>query len=265
MRATFNLKKAGLLILAGSLFFVSCKKDDKDNNGGTNPTPAAAKLKKVSQGDDTIEFGYAADGSLQNVKVNDDFLTNGDLTTFTVVYNPAKQISELRASDGSKIVAHYENNELTSSDMYDETSTLIFSNRYEYLNGVLKSVVSGVGGVDALKFSFNYDAAGNVSKTSTWGYNPATGQLQATGSTTHEYDSKTNPLFAHKTLLYLLFQNPAKNNITKETDLTVQNVVDETREYTYQYNNQNLPQSATVKTTPAGQPSTTATILYSYQ
>lgn len=267
MKAIFNLKKTGLLVATAALLFTACKKD-KDHNeapGQTPPPAAAAKLKKVSSDDHMLEFGYNADGSLQTVKISDDFITNGVPTTFNVNYTADKKISELKTNAGFRIVPHYENGGLATADMIDETGEVMLTTRYEYLNGVLKSATGSVQGIEALKFSFTSDADGNVSKTEVRSYNPLSGQLELTGRTDYTYDGKTNPMYSHKALLYLLLQNTPKNNVTKEQTFDGQNSLDETVEYTYTYNNQNLPQSATVKTTAAGQGATTTTLTYSYQ
>lgn len=264
MRAIINLTKASLLAATMAVLFTACKKDkDATDNPGNNP-PASAKLKKVSMDNEELEFAYSADGKVQSIKTTDDLLTNGMPTTFTVNYSADKKISELKAADGFRIVPHYAAGELSTADIFDENGDLILTTRYEFLNGVLKSATASLNNMDALKFSFEYNAAGNIQKTSTWTFNPLNGQLAVSGYTNFEYDSKTNPMHAHKDLFYLLLQNVSKNNTTKETAYTSQNQVDETKEYTYQYNNQSLPQSATVKTTAAGQTSN-STLLFSYQ
>jgi hypothetical protein len=265
MKSIFNLRKAGLLAATVAVLFTACKKEASEKKPDVPAPGASTKLAKVSMDDEAMEFVYGGNGSLQAVKLNNDFITGGDLVTFNVSYTADKKISELKATGGPRIVAHYNNGELSTADMYDETNTLVFITRYEYLNGALKSATSSVGNIDALKFSFTYDAAGNVSKTNTWSFNPATTQLEPSGHTTYTYDAKENPMHTHKTLLYLLLQNISKNNTAKEMAYDAQNQLDETKEYTYQYNAKNLPQSATVKTTVPGQTATTSTLLFSYQ
>ena len=102
-------------------------------------------------------------------------------------------------------------------------------------------------------------------KATNWMFNPNTNKLEVSGYTVYEYDGKINPMHIHKPLLYLLLQNTPRYNVTKETDYDENNQVTEIREYAYQYNNQNLPQSAAVKTTVPGQGSSTSNVSYSYQ
>lgn len=259
MKPNFNLAKLGLMSLFAAVLFTSCKKDTPENNPSK---PGATKLKKVSSDDEVMEFGYGADGSLQSVKTSSGL--SGAPATFTVRYAADKSISELSSSDGSRIVPHYSNGELTTADLFEGNDQLAVV-RYEYLNGSLKSTVMEMQGVEALKFMYNYDAAGNVSRMTSWGFNPMSGQLEATGRTDYQYDGKTNPMTAHKNLLYLLLQNTPKNNVTKETTYDEQDQVSETVEYAYTYNSQSLPQSATVKTTPAGSAAVTSTLTFLYQ
>jgi hypothetical protein len=263
MQLIMNFSRLCLMAATAAVLFTSCKKDNSEN-GPTPPPAMGTKLKKVSMDNEVMEFGYGADGTLQTVKANNDLTTSGEVTTFNITYTADKKISELRSTGGPRIVAHYNNNQLATADIF-ENNTQIATIRYEYLNAVLKSASVEVQGFEALKFSFAYDAAGNVGKTTILSLNPLTDQLEVTGSTEYVYDSKTNPMHAHKNLMYLLLQNISKNNITKETERDELNAISETTEYTYTYNSQSLPQTAIVKTTTAGNPSVNSTMVFSYQ
>jgi hypothetical protein len=264
MKPIFNFSRLCLMAATAALLFTSCKKDNSET--GTTPPPATAtKLKKVTMDNEVMEFSYNTDGSLQTVKANNDLTTGGAPTTFNVSYTADKKISELKSNGGPRIVAHYNNDQLATADMFDNTNTQIATIRYEHLNGLLKSAVAEIQGIEALKFSFAYNAAGNVDKTTVWSFNPLTGKLEVTGSTDYQYDTKNNPMHAHKNLMYLLLQNISKNNITKETERDDENAVSETIEYVYTYNSHNLPQTAAVKTTIAGGQPVNSTIVFSYQ
>jgi hypothetical protein len=263
MKPILNFSRLCLMTATAAVLFTSCKKENSEN-GPTPPPSAATKLKKVAMDNDVMEFGYSADGSLKTVKANNNLTTGGEPTTFNISYTADKKISELKSVGGPRIVAHYNNDQLATADLF-ENNTQVATIRYEYLNSSLKAAVVEIQGIEALKFSFTYDAAGNVGKTTVWSFNPLTGQLELTGSTDYVYDSKTNPMHAHKNLMYLLLQNTSKNNITKETERDDQNAVSETTEYVYTYNSQSLPQTAAVKTTTPGSQPVNSTMVFSYQ
>jgi hypothetical protein len=264
MKPIFHFSRLCLMAATAAVLFTSCKKD-KDEPGPTPPPASATKLKKIAMGNEVMEFGYGNDGTLQTVKANNDLTGGGVPTTFNITYAADKKISELKATGGPRIVAHYSNDQLTSADMFDNNNTQIATIHYEYLNSFLQSAVVEIQDIEALKFSFTNDASGNVSKTTVWSFNPLTDQLEVTGSTDYQYDAKTNPMHVHKNLMYLLLQNISKNNITKETEHDDKNAVTETIEYAYTYNSHNLPQSAAVKTTTAGSQPVNSTIVFSYQ
>jgi len=264
MRATFNLRKASLLAATATVLFTACKKDPTGNNPEPTP-PVQTKLKKISQGEDVLEFVYGNNG-LQAIKTNNDQTTDGELKTFNISYAADNtKISELKTEANERIVPNYTNGQLSSAGIYDAANNLLFTTRYTFQNGVLQSTVSGANGIDVLKTSFEYGADENVHIATNWMFNPTSGKLEISGSTLYEYDAKMNPVHIHKPLLYLLLQNTPRYNVTKETDYDENNRVSEIREYSYQYNNQNLPQSATIKTTVPGGGSTTANVVYSYQ
>lgn len=265
MKSIVNFRKSGLLAASVALILTACQKEPSIKDPVTNPPAGATKLKKVSDNESMLEFTYGTDGILKAVNTNDDLAAGGALTTFNISYTADKKISELKATGGYRFVAHYTADQLTSADMYDENNDLALVTRYEYQNGELKTATGSVGNTDVLKFSFAYNSAGNVQRTAVSSFDPTTNQLQLMGHTDFEYDGKTNPMHANKVLLYLLFQNTSKNNVTKEKEYDNQDVLTETTDYTYQYNSQSFPQSATIKTTPTGQPATTKTLLYSYQ
>lgn len=262
MRATFNLRKTGLLAATVAVLFTACKKEPT----GEPTPPVQTKLKKISQGEDVLEFVYGPNG-LQAIKTNADQVAGGQLATFNISYTPDySKITELKTTGNQRVVPNYGTyGELASANIYDEKNNLILATRYTYTGMAIGAITSSTNGMDLLKTTFEYGADENVQKATNWMFNPTSGKLEVSGSTVYEYDGKMNPMYVHKPLLYLLLQNTPRYNVAKETDYDENNQVSEIREYSYQYNNQNMPQSATVKTTVPGGRSTTSNVVYSYQ
>ncbi len=107
---------------------------------------------------------------------------------------------------------------------------------------------------DLLKFEFAYNAAGNIIKTSYFQVNVGTGLMELSNYVIYEYDNKPNPLSALKEFLQLVWFVPSANNIVKEFHKDADDVLEETTEYNYTYNAQQLPTAGTLKRTIPGEP-----------
>src|SRR6476469_7751459 len=123
MQLTFNPRKAGLLAATVAVLFTACKKE-KTTDGPLTP-PVETKLKKISEGQNVLEFVYGNNG-LQAIKTNDDQVAGGQLATFTIGYTPDySKITELKTTGNQRIVPNYGNyGELASANFYDQNNNL---------------------------------------------------------------------------------------------------------------------------------------------
>lgn len=251
-----------LLLLA---LFTGCQKETNEQL----PVPAAARLEKITKGDELLQFSYNSDGSLKEALLNDALAAGGDRVTFRISYAAAGKIREVLTDDGRKIIPVYEDNKIIEALVQTLTGQPVARSEYTYLNGMLKSAALNVesGGLPVpwLKYIFTYDGRGNVLKTQLLVNDLLSNQLVPAGQVHYEYDNRANPLEPVKDFLLLIWQAVSPNNIKKETEFGPQNTVDETREYTYTYNSRNLPQNAQVTKTVPGQPAENLTMTFTYR
>lgn len=255
--------------LAGSI--TSCKKD-KNDDPGTNPGPGpdpgvTAVLKEYKNGDDFVKFEFNADGTVKKATLNDE-TTNGSTIDYNITYNAQKKITELNSTAGEKIVPVYENGALSRADVFEGTERTGFTN-YTYENNQLKRATiywgQGTDFAAFLEFQFEYNAAGNLSKTITLMATDQLGTLNRVGHIDYQYDNKTNPLLAFKDLFLLFWQAPSKNNVIQE-DHFDENLQPEDRfVYTYTYKSNGLPDHAEVKEGLPGGPVTTSQVNFTYK
>ncbi len=91
------------------------------------------------------------------------------------------------------------------------------------------------------------------------------GYMERAGHITYQYDQKNNPLYANKNLLTLFWQAVSKNNIKVEDHFDAQLQPEDKFVYEYQYNNNGLPASASVKQGLPGQSGSDSQLHFSYQ
>lgn len=259
------IRKAAFVLAAGALFFMSsCKK------GGNEPAPQApAAVKKIATEDESMAFEYNADGTVRKATIKSNEATNGDVINYTVSYNSAKQITEITADNDEKIIPVYENGKLVRSYLKTNLGEELGFTEYEDFNATNKaaSFYTEIGGViyPLTMLLFKYDAAGNIEKTSFYLQNPlAPNALVFTGSITYSYDTKINPLAKAADFLKLLWIAVPKNNVLREIHKDKDGILEETVEYTYQYNSNAAPGSGTVKRSPAGGAANTKSIQFTY-
>ncbi|HET6994686.1 MAG TPA: hypothetical protein VFI06_06875 [Chitinophagaceae bacterium] len=257
------------LLLAGIVMmsFVSCKKDKSINNG--NNPPAATKLKEYRNGDDLVQFTYNTDGTIKKALVKTELNTNGDAVDFNISYNAQKKISEVTTTSGEKIVPEYENGLLTRANIFEGTVRTGYTN-YHYETNQLKiaTIYVNAGGVDfepILEFRFSYDGNGNLNKSEIFMSTGVPGQLVRAGHVNFQFDQKTNPLYANRDFLALLWQAASKNNVTKEEHFGANLQLEDVFTYVYTYKTNGLPERATVTNGLPGQPPVISSVNFTYE
>ena len=258
----FNFKSIALLfalVVSTTLILSSCKKPTSEPQVGT-------KLKTVMSPDTQITFTYNANGSIKTAAVKNDFVTSGDLINYEVSYNAAGKISEITSDEDIRIVPIYQNGVLAEASFETLDGMELFVTTYSYQNNFLKSVeINSAAGQAWLKFVFTNNAAGNVEKTEFFSQNPLNqNEFISGGTVTYAYDSKPNPLFAAKDLLYLLWAPANPNNTINEIHKDSNNDLEETVTYTYQYHANGVPKLAVMQSTVVGQTPVNSTITFSY-
>ncbi len=257
------------LLFAGIVMtsFVSCKKDKSVSNG--NNPPAATRLKEYKNGDDMVQFTYNPDGTIKKALVKTELNTSGDAVDFNITYDAQKKISEVMTTSGEKIVPVYENGSLSRADIFEGAVRTGYTN-YHYETNQLKIATiyinDGAGDFQPiLEFRFSYDANGNLNKSEVFMSTAVPGQLVRAGHVTFQFDQKTNPLYANRDFLALLWQAASKNNVTKEEHFDANLQLEDVFTYVYTYKSNGLPEKATVSNGLPGQPPVISDVSFSYE
>lgn len=258
----FNFKSTALLfalVVSTTLIFSSCKKNTSESFTGT-------RLKTAMSPDNQITFTYNANGTIKTAAIKNDLVTSGDLINYEVSYNAAGKISEITSDEDIRIVPIYQNGVLAEASFETLNGVELFVTTYSYQNNFLKSVeINSAAGQAWLKFVFTNNAAGNVEKTEFFSQNPLQpNEFVSGGTVTYTYDTKTNPLFAAKDLLHLLWAPATPNNAITEIHKDSNNDLEETVNYTYQYHSNGVPKSAVMQSTVVGQQPVNSTITFTY-
>ncbi len=266
MQRKTSIRKSfsALLLLAGlTTAAVSCKKD-KNDDPGTQPPPAAEKLKEFKTGEEFIRFEYNAAGAVTKVTLKNDGTTGDATMIFNVTYSGNK-ITSLETT-GQKIVPVYENNVITRADMLQDNEKVGYT-AYQYENGSLKraTIYAGEGNdfSPVLEFIFSYNN-GNITEMVTMVADGEPGHMARAGNVTYQHDQKSNPLFTQKDLLALFWQAPSKNNVTVENHFDADQQPEDKFVYNYTYKSNGLPLSAVVTQGLPGQPAATENVEYIY-
>lgn len=258
----FNFKSTALLfalVVSATLILSSCKKP-------TSEPQVSTKLKTVMSPDNQITFTYNTNGTIKTAAVKNDFVTSGDLVNYQISYNATGKISEITSDEDIRIVPVYQNGLLAEASFETLDGIELFVTTYSYQNNFLKSVeINSAAGQAWLKFVFTNNAAGNVEKTEFFSQNPLDqNEFISGGTVTYTYDTKTNPLYAAKDLLHLLWAPASPNNTLTEIHKDSNNDLEETVNYTYQYHSNGVPKSAVMQSTVVGQQPVNSTISFSY-
>ncbi len=257
-----KFKSAALLlglIVSTTFLFSSCKKSSEESVQST-------RIKAVVSPDNEVIFTYNPNGSIKTAAVKNSFATSGDRITYEITYNAAGKISEITSDEDVRIVPIYTNGVLAEASFETMAGIELFVTTYSYENGLLKSAeIETSAGLPWTKFMFQYNAAGNVTKTETFLANPLQGnQLEFAGSITYTYDDKLNPLHAAKEFLHLLWIPSSPNNALTEIHKDENNELEETVNYTYQYHKNNTPKSAVMQSTVVGENPVNSNLTFTY-
>jgi hypothetical protein len=251
------------LIIAGTVWFQSCKKDDP-----AVPAPQpGSKISEIIHGNEMIRFTYHADGSLAKASTRDEDMTNGTVIDFTVSYNAARKIETIHKSDGEMIRAIYDGETLAIAEVYQD-NVKIGHSEYEYLNGYLKSITLHIKmtgfTVPFMKNLFSYDGKGNISSNKLFLYDAAGGTLKFAGRVDYQYDDRPNPLYELNDFLHLIWQQASPNNIKEEVRQDENGELTDRVQYHYTYNGRNHPAKAALVSGLPGQPEVESEKIYNY-
>ncbi len=247
------------LLVAGSLTFVACTKDDEDDAGDDTP-PVKKEMKVVKMinedgsysevlynDDNNIKQILYKDAAGDDLPYYDDFLYTGtNVTTYTNYNNGAPNIRFIITYTGDKPVSaiYQVNNAGTLEDTY----TLDFVFTGDQLTEYTYSMDLAGTATPVLKFEFSY-SGDNVSKTLTYGYTASGLAMQST--VMNEYDSKKFYMYGYG-IDYVFgndrFLSPNNNTKTTKTDGADAPVDAESYNFTYEYNDNDYPTKETKKT-----------------
>ena len=264
---TFSYKQAltGLVLLAGLMLTAASCKKDKDN---TPDSPGDnIRVAEVKNDDRQVNFFYDGSGRVSKVVVKSD-LNLGDETMEFLVSYQQNQIAKLSAGNGDELIPVYQDGKMICADYYMSNARVAYTT-YQYENDQLKRTIIYLGNQPDyepyLGFDFEYNAAGNISRTIAFVRNAIPGQLSRSGHVDFTYDDQVNPLFEHKQLLALFWETVSSNNILQENHFDPTLTLSDQFAYNYTYKNNGLPEKATVTIGLPGRPTTTSIFTYRYQ
>lgn len=255
------------LILLGSLLTgtVACKKDKNDS---PSPPAPGAKIQEYKNGEDFVRFEYNPDGTVKKATLKNDLNTNGNIIDYNIAYNAEKKIASVITTAGEKIIPEYQNGVLIRAHVFDGDEKTGYTN-YLYENNLLTRATlywgSGTEFEPFFEFNFEYNNAGNVTKTILMMATNVLGQMTRVGHIEYQYDEKTNPLYVHKELLAFLCQAVSSNNIKQEDHYDADLELEDRYIYTYTYKANGLPEHAEVKIGLPGQPPVISGIDFIYR
>lgn len=245
-----KLKFLLLLLLAGSMTFVSCTKDDDSSDDGEGDNPPAKKemnlVKVINEDGSYTELLYNADNNITKKIYKDkdgndlpyfeEFTYAGTNMTVYTVYNNNVAAQQLTITfvDGKPSLGNYQ---------VDQGSGLAdyFKLEYAYSGDNLAALDFVIAGNSVQKITYTYTGS-NVTKTST----TASGSLA--GEETFTYDEKKNPMNGVGIDYTLGDAGLASvNNQLTNTKTDAADVVVDAESYvnTYEYNDNDYPTKVT--------------------
>ena len=267
------MKPRLILISLVCLCFFAYKKTSTTNNPTTNTllTKILVKWSGSSDSDQAV-FTYDANNRLIKIIDSTSFSGSANIDTYILMRNAAEYVTSFTIDGNSNILS------LDPSNHYIYKISIGSSTKDS-----VEYYYTGSNITIAIDFSFNpfpfalisrpiytYDANGNLTICATDTTNDGGVTFTMRDRQTYTYDSKTSPLRLDNDRLIL---NPLSTSGNNETFIGPNNVIQVayqdfitpannfTTNYTYTYNVNNKPISATGARTPGGQVST---ITYTY-
>jgi YD repeat-containing protein len=230
------------LFVAAAITLSSCGDDKDEITPIVNET--GCKLTEVNTSDEgSSSVQYNAKGLVS--KVITTYNEDGEDVEYTTVYT----------YNGS--------NQLIKEEEFGPDGESEWYTTYEYSNGLLSKSKEYEGGELDYTATYTYDASKRLIEISeddeyimTFEYNSAGNVTEAVAEymgetymmfTYENYDNKLNPIAAAPGMLSL-FEGSSKNNpgrVTSRFYYGSEDYVEDVIEYTYQYNNKNLPTKIT--------------------
>ncbi|MFT3675610.1 MAG: hypothetical protein QM781_06900 [Chitinophagaceae bacterium] len=266
MTKSFHKQALTGLLLSSILLLTatSCKKE-KDNKPDTPGN--TARVAEVKNEDSQVNFFYDGAGRVNKVVVKSDLNLGDETMEFQVSYQQ-NHISKLSAINGDELIPVYEDGKMVRADYYMSNARVAYTT-YQYENDQLKRAIIYLGNQPDyepyLGFDFEYNAAGNVSRSIAFVRAAIPGQLKRSGHVDFTYDDQTNPLFEHRQLLSLFWETVSSNNILQENHFDAALALSDRFAYNYTYKSNGLPEKATITIGLPGQPSSTSMLSYRYQ
>ena len=262
---SINLNQVVFITLIAAINLISsCKEKETDDL-----IPSNSKITEYKTGDDFMRFEYSADNKLKRLTANLETATNGETENYDLVYHTNGQIKEVNITGNRKMMPVYTNGLLTRADIFEDNVKTGFT-EYVFQSGNLKTVevkmlAANNQAQTIIKMVYSYDGKNNISKAETFMSLFGVGELAYAGKTEFTYDSKSNPLFAHRELFNLLWMPVSPSNVLTEKSFAPDGALDEDITYAYQYYNNQLPKSAAALVKMPGEPNKTETIEYTYK
>lgn len=251
-----------LMALALSTALFACKKDKDDK-----PVDNKTKLVKITGDGEQFQLVYNTAGKPS--KIITSLLSNDDAAvSYTINYSENGKIQELTGENGMTVTPVYDNGQLLRTHFYIGNQHISYVS-YRFLNNRLEGAtlyqVAGQNSIPLLDYSFEYDAAGNISESVLMGPTDDPNQLTRYGHVEYQYDSKKNPLHEHRELLLMMLQTVSKNNPTQELHYDDSQTLEQRYRYSYTYKSNDFPASAILKEGITDANSTETQLVFFYQ
>ena len=251
-----------LMALALSTTLFACKKE-KDEKPVDNKT----KLVKITGDGEQFELTYNSAG--KPTQITTSLLSDDDeAINYSIQYAEDGKIQELTGENGMTVTPVYDNEQLLRTHFYlgdQHVSYVSYRFTGTRLDGATLYQVEDQNSIPMLDYSFEYDAAGNISKSVLMGPTDNPNQLTRYGHVEYQYDNKKNPLYEHRDLLLMMLQTVSKNNPTQEMHYDDSQTLEQRYRYSYTYKTNDFPASAILKEGITDANSTQTQLVFFYQ
>lgn len=261
--------------LALALVWGGCKKETGPVPAPT-PEPAGKRLVKVQEGtEDFTAFEYYPDGKLKKVTTSYNYGSGPLVSAYNITYDDGGKIEEVHSDEGFTTYYIYDGDKPVLTELWADTGKLVQVNFFVYDGDRLQKhslfVPEEPGAGTTLRqlqeTQFSYYSNGNLRESVLYGRSPATGNLEKFQVHKYDqYDTRINPYRSLGDFGLVCFRYVNTVNSLKELLYDRHDVLQETTENTFTYDDEGYPLSNIQKITPGDSAfPTTINITYTYQ
>jgi hypothetical protein len=245
-----------LALTSAMLAFTSCQKETDVKLPEQNTPPKQYQLLKYEQSaTDYAAFTYNTGGQITDILS----VEGGEQQHIAITYSADKR-PDKALSDGRSLKFHYSNNQLERTFIMNDkvedaiSGYIIFSYNGSKVSEASLHVAFDAPGPDPIsKFTYEYDADGNVKRKTNYMWDASAEKYLQGESVVYEYDKRVNPFNQLPEFYQSAFEMPSTHNVVKETSYDEYGAITSTTTYTYTYNNDGYPIQAEKRVSATGQ------------